>query len=797
MKNKNTAQQNYARHFERLSPDPREGLTTGQAQLREQAGAHNELPSGTTPTVGKIVLKNVCTLFNLINLILAVTILLVGRPENTLFFGVAICNTLMGIIQELRAKRILDKLSVLAQSRVMVVRDSREVTLDQEHVVLDDIVILSTGNQVCVDSEVVLSEGLEVNESLLTGEADNIPKAEGDSVLSGSFVTAGRAFVRVTAVGGDNYATALTVEARKEKKATTPLMRTMNIIIRALTVAIVPVGGLLFYSQYSGPENLQEAVLGASAGILGMIPEGLILLTGVTLTLGALRLARHKALVQTLPAIETLARVDVLCLDKTGTITDGTLTFEELLPLGGHTAQQAETALRELMCALRDDNATAAALRGALGEKSLWRADARVPFSSARKWSGASFDGKGSYVLGAPGFVFPQKNLPFFETISNYAAGGYRVLCLARSNERLVAGSLPDGLECVALVVLSDTIRREAPDTFRFFASEGVTLKVISGDDPLTVSTIAARAGIMGAERYLDMSSVRGDVDYLSLVETYTVFGRVSPQQKRTLIRALKHNGHTCCMTGDGVNDVLAMKEASCSVAMVGGSDAARGAGDFVLMSSDFSAMVEVLQEGRRVINNIENVASMYLVKTIYSTILSILYIFLPYPYPYAPLQMTPINTLTVGIPSFFLAMRKNSHKPKGRFLINILENALPAGLTVVFNILIVQLAGICFDLPQIEISTMSVLLTGVAGFVLLRKVSHPAARPILALNIALAAAFLASFFVPPFQGQFANLISRNMFFYIPLLYTSPRMFNFLSGLVRRIAGMADARKEG
>ncbi len=795
MKKKQEPQINSWR-FERLTPEPREGLTGEQARVRAQAGARNELPQGITPTVGKIIFKNICTLFNLINLILAVTILIVGSPENTMFFGIAICNTLMGIIQELRAKRTLDKLSVLAQSKVLAVRDGHETSLDQEQVVLDDIVVLSTGNQVCVDSEVVLSEGFEVNEALLTGEADNIPKNEGDRVLSGSFVTSGRAWVRVTAVGGDSYATALTVEARREKKATTPLMRTLNNIIRVLTVAVVPIGALLFWSQYSGPEKLQEAVLGASTGVLGMIPEGLILLTGVTLTVGALRLAGHKALVQTLPAIETLARVDVLCLDKTGTITDGTLTFEEILPVGEHNLQQAETALRELMGALSDSNATAAALRGALGEKSLWRADAKVPFSSARKWSGAFFEGRGSYILGAPGFVFPAKNLPFFDTIGKYAKKGQRVLCLAHSNARLAPGTLPGGLECVALVVLSDTIRREAPDTFAFFASEGVTLKVISGDDPVTVSTIAARAGIHGAERWLDMSAVGGDVDYLFLVENYTVFGRVSPQQKRTLIRALKHNGHTCCMTGDGVNDVLAMREASCSVAMVGGSDAARGAGDFVLMTSDFSAMVEVLQEGRRVINNIENVASLYLVKTIYSTILSVLYIFLPYPYPFAPLMMTPINALTVGIPSFFLALRRNLAKPEGKFLINILENALPAALTVVFNVLIVLLAGICFGLSSREISTMSVLLTGSAGLILLLKVSAPATRRILALNIALAVMFLASFFVPPFVWQFENLVSRNIFFYLPLLYTTPRMFSFLSGLIRRLAGMADSRVE-
>ncbi|MDL2214145.1 HAD-IC family P-type ATPase [Clostridia bacterium OttesenSCG-928-O13] len=779
-----------------MNADYRCGLSNEEVAARMNCGAHNAPPEGITPSVGRIILNNVCTLFNLINFLLALAILLVGHPRNALFFGIAVCNTIMGIAQELRAKRTLDKLSILARGSAHVVRDGTVTAIPQEQVVLDDILVIAAGGQICADATVVETDGLEVDESLLTGESDHIKKEAGATVLSGSFVVAGQAYARVAAVGAGSYAGTLSVQAKQGKKANTPLMHTLNTIIRVLAIAIIPVGLLLFYNQYTSSGDLAGSVLGSSAAMIGMIPEGLILLTGVTLTVGAMKLARRKALVQTLPSIETLARADILCLDKTGTITDGTLSLEELVPTADATLPQIQQILGEMMAALRDDNATAHALRAMCGAGGAWQATGVVPFSSARKWSAATFAGAGSYVLGAPGFVLGQ-NHPFAQTVRGYAAKGQRVLCLAHSPTGMANDALPADLTCLALVVLSDAIRPEAPATFRFFADEGVTLKVISGDDALTVSTIAQKAGIAGADKYIDLSTAPAGANYAFLAQRYTVFGRVTPEQKKALVAAMKTDGHTVCMTGDGVNDVLAMKESDCAVAMISGSEAARGACDFVLMTGDFSAMVEVLREGRRVINNIENVASLYLVKTIYSTILSFLYVFIPYPYPFAPLQMTPINALAVGVPSFFLALRNDYERPRGKFLLNILENSVPAALVVVADILIIQLAGYFFDLSQQEMATMNVLLTGAVTFCLLLKVAWPLKTFEKVLLGGLGLAFLGCFVLLGDFFMLDSLFTRNIFFYLPLLYISPQLFLFLSRLMGKGANYIQQKRWG
>ncbi|MDR0325544.1 MAG: HAD-IC family P-type ATPase [Oscillospiraceae bacterium] len=761
------------------------GLTAEQVRRRVAAGAVNIQPQGLTPTAGRIYRKNILTLFNIINLTLALLLIVAGQPQNALFLGVAIVNTTLGIVQELRSKKTLDRLSILNQSAVTAMRDGKAVSLNPGEIVQDDVLLISAGGQIAADAVVLESEGLEVNEALLTGESDNIPKRRGDTVLSGSFSVAGSATVRVTAVGSSSFATALTAEAKKVKEQTSHLMRVLKGIIRVLTMVIVPIGALLFYTQYRAGGDITEALLGAAAAMTGMIPQGLVMLTGVTLTVSAVSLAKRKALVQSLPGIETLARVDVLCLDKTGTITDGTLTFEQTVLMEGYSKEEVSAAVAGLMGALRDDNLTATALRAEFGAARGLSALYTVPFSSARKWSGASIAVQGgpvSYILGAPAFVFPSAEpLPQARLLSEQ---GYRVLCLARSSVLLRDGTLPDDLSCMALLALSDTVRHDAPDTFRFFAGQGVTLKVISGDDPLTVSHIAAKAGIAGAERAVDMSRVTGDLTFL--VEENTVFGRVSPSQKRELIRALKGNGHVTCMTGDGVNDVIAMKEADCGVAMINGSAAARSASDFVLMTSDFSAMIHILNEGRRVINNIECVAALYLLQTIYATLLSLAYIILPYPFPYVPLQMTPVGFLTVGLPSFFLALRRNYHKPRDRFVAGILEHSLPAALTVLFNILILQAAGIMFELGQGEISTMNVFCIGIVAFTLLLRISRPVNIYMGVLLSVLGAAFAALFLLG--GGFFAldSLFSRNAFFYLPLAVMTPHLCGLIGGFIRR-----------
>jgi len=776
------------KNVKRSSPDPAVGLTAEQVRQRIEAGAVNVQNHGLTPTIHGIILKNTFTLFNFIYAFLAIVIVWIGHPENVLFLGIVICNMFMGIFQEIRAKRGLDKLSVLAKAHVRVIRDGRDITVTQEDLVLDDIVLLEAGNQICADAVIVKTDRLEVDESLLTGESDRIPKQEGDPVLSGGYVTSGRAYARITAVGDDSYAHTLTTEAKKSKKQTPKLLRTLNRIILVLTIVIIPLGSALFCVKfYLHGGTFNNSVLEASASVLGMIPAGLILLTGVTMTVGALKLARRKALVQALPSIETLARTDVLCLDKTGTITDGRLLFERLEPCNEMPLETDRLVLSELMGALEDTNTTAAALTDEFGKTENWESQAIVHFSSERKWSGASFSDKGSYILGAPNIIFAGREADFLDRANEAASEGLRVLCLAYSPQPITDERfLPDDLSCAALVILSDHIRENARETFQYFAQEDVSIKVISGDNPRTVSAIAGSAGLAGNDKIIDMSTLGNGADFAELAEKYTIFGHVTPQQKRELVRGLKKNGHTVCMTGDGVNDILAMRESDCSVAMVGGSDAARTACDFVLMTDDFSIMVDVLKEGRRVINNIEKVAAIFLLKTIYSVILTLIYIFIPYPYPITPLQMMPINELTVGIPSFFIALQANYARPAGQMASNVLEHTLPAAITVIFNTLYLQLAGILFGIPAAETSTMVVFLIGIMGFYLLLQLAKPFTAPIKWMLAILCVAFVLSFSLLGNFLTLTSLFTRNIFFYLPLIYFSYHVHSFLGKVCRK-----------
>lgn len=782
--------------FERKAPDVRTGLTSAEVQMRVNAGAVNVQDVSQTNTVGKIIRKNTLTLFNVIILALAVLIIIVGSPQNTLFVGTALCNSLMGIFQELRAKKTLDKLSLLAQGSVNVVRDGYIFNIPQDNIVLDDIIEVKAGDQICADARVIQSAGLELDESLLTGETDRILKKPGDTVLSGSFATAGRAFVQVTAVGADNYAGKITADVQNSKQHKSKLLHTLNMIIKVLAIIIVPVGFMLFYASYSRGDGLQTAVLGAASAMTGMIPSGLVLLTGVTLTVGALTLAKKKALVQSLPSIETLARVDMLCLDKTGTITDGDLIFEEIVPLAEKPAEQISRIISELMNALGDQNATANCLRAKFGQTNRWQTTAAVPFTSDRKWSGATFNLMGTFVLGAPKIIFRDMPEDLRETIDSYAAKGFRVLCLASSKHPLSDSALPAELECDALLLMSDSIRQNAAETFKYFADEGVTIKVISGDNPTTVGAVALQAGIANSDRTIDMSTVPDNANYSQIVEQNTVFGHVSPQQKQLLIRAMQANGHTTCMTGDGVNDILAMRESDCSVSMVGGSSAARSACDFVLMSDDFGVMVQVLREGRRVINNIERVSTLYLVNTIFSVLLSIIYTILPIAYPYAPLQMTPINAFTVGIPSFFLALQPRYDRPQGKMMSNIFEHSFPAALTIVFNTLYLQAASYLFELDPEQTSTMVVFMIGIVGFYLLFRISKPFTRGVKVMLGLLIAGFIMLFLFAGDIFTLDSLIHKNVFFYLPLVYFSFHIHGFLGNVCSKLLKAYSSFKE-
>ena len=672
------------------------GLTDEQVNARIAEGKVNADENPNTRTYKQIVRENTLTFFNFLNLVLLVLVLLVGSYKNAFFVCIIIINTLIGIAQEIRAKKTIDKLAILTARKSVVIREGQKWTVPTEELVLDDVVCLKTGDQVPADAR-ILEGSLEVNESLLTGESDNLPKNEGDELFSGSFVTSGEACCQIIHVGKDNYAAQITSEAKEFKRHNSELKNSLNAILKVISIIIVPLGALLFYKQYYiVGDTFRDSVVSMVAGVLGMIPEGLVLLTSVALTLGALVLANKKTLVQELYCIETLARVDTLCLDKTGTITEGTMCVERVEPYvsTGRTetaatepesaespeaeeqVQVAETdrnvaavtenvvseadegqvaadpafmeeidvIMGNMMYVLKDQNATIDALRKRFPAKQDMTPEHVIPFSSDRKYSGVVFEEKGTYLMGAAQFLFPEDNEELTEKCQAYAEEGLRVLVLAHSSQNAEGTELPEGLEPLALMLLTDVIREEAPDTLAFFDSQEVDLKVISGDDPVTVAAIARRAGLKNADSYVDATTLTTEEELQDAVAQYSVFGRVTPQQKKAMVQALQSQGHTVAMTGDGVNDVLALKEADCSIAMAQGSDAAKNIANVVLLDSNFASMPHIVNQGRRVVNNIRTAASMFLIKTMFSVMLSLLTIFFGNAYPFEPIQMSLIS---------------------------------------------------------------------------------------------------------------------------------------------------------
>ena len=711
---------------------------------------------------------------------LLILVLMVGSYKNAFFVGIIIINTLIGIAQEIRAKKTIDKLAILTAKKSIVIREGKKWTVPTEDLVLDDLVCLKTGDQVPADAK-VLEGSVEVNESLLTGESDNLPKNVGDELFSGSFVTSGEACCQIIHVGKDNYAAQITSEAKEFKRHNSELKNSLNAILKVISIIIVPLGALLFYKQYYIVENTFKAsVVSMVAGVLGMIPEGLVLLTSVALTLGALVLANKKTLVQELYCIETLARVDTLCLDKTGTITEGTMCVgrvepwsesllrnltedkeepdeggmlqdQEIQPENAETqnpdtgsqteADQAEitdeTAVLQdiheiedmmgnLMYVLKDQNATIDALRKRFPTKTSMTPEHIIPFSSDRKYSGAVFEDRGTYLMGAAQFLFPEGREEILEVCQKYAQEGLRVLTLAHSSQMAEGTELPADLEPVALLLLTDVIREEAPDTLKFFDSQEVDLKVISGDDPVTVSAIAKRAGLKNAESYVDATTLETEEDLEEAVSKYSVFGRVTPQQKKEMVQALQKQGHTVAMTGDGVNDVLALKEADCSIAMAQGSDAAKNIANVVLLDSNFASMPHIVNQGRRVVNNIRTAASMFLIKTMFSVMLSLLTIFFGNTYPFEPIQMSLISACAVGIPTFLLAQENNYDKIDHTFLRHVFLNAFPAAITISSCVFAIML--VCQNVyhSNAMLSTACVLVTGWNYMAALKTVYAP-----------------------------------------------------------------------
>lgn len=718
---------------------PLHGLTQEEVRARREQGRTNTMPRRTEGGVADILRRNVLTLFNLLNLCLAGLLLWVGSHRDMLFLGVVLSNTLIGTIQELRAKRTHDRLQLLSEGRVRVMRDGVECRLSPQELVLDDVVLLSRGDQIPADATVLSGAG-EADESLLTGESAPVSKAAGDTLYSGSFLVSGSVAARLTAVGADSYAGQLQLSARRVKRAQSELMRDMRRIIRWVSVLIVPIGAAMFSRQYASVDlGLRDAVTGTVASMLGMIPEGLILLTSVSLAAGVVALGRRNALVNELFGIETLARTDVVCMDKTGTLTSGEMVLDRTLALNGVLPEEIAAYMAALLRASADETPTVRALAEAFPASNAPEIAQAVPFSSARKWSAAQAEGLGSVVLGAPERLLKGEAL---EQAQALAAQGLRVLALLCAPAPLCGEALPEGLVPAALLCLRDALRPNVQKTVRYFGEQGVTLKVISGDSPLTVSHAAAAAGVPGADRMVDLSTIEGEKDYTALSRHYTIFGRVSPQDKQGLIEALRKDGHGVAMVGDGVNDIPALKAADCSIAMAGGSDAACRVAQITLLDADFDVMPRIVLEGRRVINNITRAASLFLVKNIFSLLLSVLLLIFPFAYPFAPIQLTLVSSLTIGIPSFVLALQPSRDRVSGSFLRNVIMRALPGGVCTAALIIPLMAFSDGLGFSQDVVSSLSTLIAGYSGLVVL----FLTCLPLNALRGGLVAAMAALF---------------------------------------------------
>ena len=713
--------------MEQIAADPQSGLSAEQVKRRFAQGENNYKVESSTLSVSEIVRSNVCTYFNLVFAVIAVLLAIVGAWSDMLFLPIIVANTCIGIIQEVHSKKVLDKLSILNAPHAVVIRDGKRQEIPADQLVLDDIVEFSAGSQIPADAKVVSGE-LQVNESLITGESDEIEKREGDSLLSGSFVVSGKACARLEKVGKDSYISKLTLQATKSKKGEqSEMIRSLNYLIMVMGIIIIPIGIALFVQSFIYNEGtFHDSITGMVAAIIGMIPEGLYLLTSVALAVSSVRLAQKKVLIHDMKCIETLARVNVLCVDKTGTITEPGMHVYDFSVLDGADQLEISQLLADFVAAQEKDNATMEALKAHFSNGSGMRAREVYSFSSETKYSGAVMNDGKSYVIGAPEFVLRGQFAQYQEQIATYSSKGYRVLVFAQYEGTLDRKPLTEPVLPLCFVMLANPIRKGAKETFTYFAENDVDIKVISGDNPLTVSVIAAEAGIVGAERFVDASTLKEKEDYYRAVEEYTVFGRVTPSQKRMLVQALKEHKKTVAMTGDGVNDVLALKDADCSVAMASGSEAASNVAQLVLLDSDFSRMPSVVAEGRRVVNNIERTAALYIVKNIFSMLLAIFSVILMLDYPLEPSQVSLISMFTIGIPSFVLALEPNKELIRGHFLTNVLVRALPAGLTdfIVVSGLVIFCREFQVDLDCL--STSCTILVAIVGFMILHRIARP-----------------------------------------------------------------------
>ena len=793
------------RQIPMLQADPAEGLSPQETKLRQSNGLSNIMPPSNTKSEGQIIKENVLTFFNLIFLVLALCLCLVGSFKNLMFLLVAVANTVVGSFQEIRAKRAVDKLTLVAAGTAKAIRSGQRVSVRTDQLVRDDIVEFAAGDQICADA-VVRDGQLQVNESLLTGEADAILKNPGDTLKSGSFVISGRARVQLTHVGSESYAAKLAAEARRNVRSTkSEMMLSLTKLITVVGIALIPLGIILFLRHFLSVFQglpLRDSVESTVSALIGMIPEGLYLLTSVAIAASCLKLSRKRVLVQDMNCIETLAHVDVLCVDKTGTITEPTMEVTDVYPLNSErfSYDDIEKILAAFYHGEEPDNETARAMGQQFAGETTWRAVKRMAFSSSTKWSGADFGENGRYVVGAPEFIMGDRYDSIRSEAEPWSERGCRVLLLAAYDTAFDDGPLQSAhVAPIALVFLSNLLRSDAQETFRYFASQGVSVRVISGDNPITVAQVATRAGIENADRYVDATTLSTEQDFEEAVKYYTVFGRVTPEQKRYLVRAFQKQGHTVAMTGDGVNDVLALKDANCGIAMASGSQAASQVAQIVLLNSQFSAMPAIVAEGRRVINNIQRAASLFLVKNIFSFALTLLLLFIDMPYPLLPIQLSLISTFTIGIPSFFLALEPNYARVEGKFMRNVIRRAMPGGLT---NLTIVLLAGFftsTFGLSNEQLNTICVWVMSAVGLVTLYHVSVPFTRLRLAVLAAMTAAMLFSLLVIPAFFDLPALNASSALILVTLLLACPTVMRFFRVIFdKRVAklDLAPAKKQ-
>lgn len=755
------------------------GLSQNEVAQRIADNLTNDFEVKTTKSIKEIIIKNTFTVFNLLNILIAILIITTGSYKNLLFLGVVIINISVGTYREIKAKKSIDSLSLLNQAKVSVLRDGKLTKIAQKDVVLNDIVYIEMGSQIVVDGVVKQSDGFQCDESALTGESDAITKQVGDMVYSGSYVVSGNGYLEATKVGANSYISQLTLKAKAGKNSEGELLNNLNKIIRTLSYFIIPIGTILFVTSLIKKINYNEAILGSTAAMIGMIPEGLILITTVALAIGAIRLTRENVLIKSISSIETLARINVLCLDKTGTLTTNRLKFVSQ----ENIETDISAIISQFIYGINDHNPTSTALFDHYQKPSHLNEPTKIiPFSSLKKWSAVQYDSI-TYYLGAPDFLTTDQTIQ--GKIDTYTNQGFRVIALAQSNQP-INEELPNDLHILGFIVLEDEIRPNAQQTLEYFAKQNVQLKIISGDYYKTVEKIAIRAGLENVQA-VDMSKVGQDANFDELVKNYQIFGRVSPEQKKALVIALQKD-NTVGMTGDGVNDILALKQADSSIVMNNATDAVKGIADFVLLSSSFDSMINILLEGRRVINNVQRVAALFLTKTVYSIILATIFIFLVNPYPIQPIQLTPINALLVGVPSFVLAFRADFRLIKGNFIKNALKTALASGFSIVLLIIAIQVLASILKLDYTYISTLSIISILVVLITTLLYVSQPLDKLITTFIILLSVILILIYIV---FYKFFNLVSfinpQLIILYIPIIIIAPILFFLLLKLSHRL----------